>query len=117
MLYLYFNGEIGSFANYSGSFTATVNSVTTNVPAYDYTGYGIGIAVGTVTQGSNYTYSASGLCTYNTTFNYQTDANGADTTSSNLVDCSFPSSLNNYFNKTNSVCPWLHCFSLVGKIQ
>jgi alpha-tubulin suppressor-like RCC1 family protein len=57
-LYLYFNGAIGDFANYSGSYTATVNGVTTNVPAFDNTGYGVGIppygpgigvAVGTVT--------------------------------------------------------------------
>ncbi len=110
-LYLYFNGEIGQFNNYSGSYTATVNGVTTNVPAHDGSGYGTGIAVGTVTQGSNYAYSASGLCTYDANLD-KANADGRDSVSSNLVTCSFL-----YLNKTNSVCPWLQCFSLVGKIQ
>jgi len=116
MLYLYFNGEIGQFNNYSGSYTVTVNSVTTNVPAFDNTGYGIGIAAGTVTVGNVYTYTASGFCEYNTILEYQSDADGTDSTTSNLVDCS-SAPANNYLNKTNTICPWLRCFSLVGKIQ
>jgi hypothetical protein len=114
-LYLYFNGEVGMFGNYSGSYTVTVNNVTTNVPvpAHDSNGYGIGVAIGTVTQGSNYTYSASGYCTYNNTFGYKADADGRDSISSNLVNC-FEFAL---INKTNAVCPARQCFSLVGKIQ
>jgi uncharacterized repeat protein (TIGR03803 family) len=111
-LYLYFNGEVGMFGNYSGSYTATVNNVTTNVPAHDSNGYGIGISVGTVTQGSNYTYTATGHCVYSGT-GAQTDPRGMDITSSNLVDCSDFSLI----NITNAVCPARQCFSLIGKIQ
>lgn len=110
-LYLYFNGEIGDFADYSGSYTATVNGVTTNVPAYDATRYGIGIAVGTVTVGNVYTYTASGYCVYDSQ-NHQATPDGRNSVSNNLVDCSF-----SLLNITNSVCPTLQCFSLVGKIQ
>jgi alpha-tubulin suppressor-like RCC1 family protein len=114
-LYLYFNGEVGQFGNYSGSYTATVGSVTTNAPAYDSRGLGIGVAVGAVTIGNVYTYSASGLCTYDD-LGHQSTPDGVDFATSNLVDCSsIPD--NFYFNKTNSVCPAARCFSLVGKIQ
>jgi hypothetical protein len=111
-LYLYFNGEIGKFANYSGSYTATINGVTTNVPAHDIYGYGIGVAVGTVTIGNVYTYSASGYCT-NTVAGVLTDPDGRDSITSNLVNCSNLAVI----NKTNAVCPMWQCFSLVGKIQ
>ena len=113
-LVLYFNGEIGSFENYSGSYTVTVNGVTTNVPAYaNELGIGLtpGVAVGTVTIGNVYTFSASGCCQYNV-FGQLADPNGKDP-SSNQVDCSFA----NNINMTNAPCPTAQCFSLVGKIQ
>jgi hypothetical protein len=115
-LTLYFNGEIGQFENYSGSYTASVSGLVTNrlVPAYvpdlNSNGVSIGIAVGTVTNGGTYSYSASGWCT-NNALGFLTDPDGRDP-SNNLVDCSF-----SYLNKTNAVCPAAQCFSLVGKIQ
>jgi alpha-tubulin suppressor-like RCC1 family protein len=114
-LYLYFNGEIGQFGNYSGSYTATVNGVQFAVPANDPTWAGTGVRVGPVTQGSNYTYTASGLCVYDSR-GFQADPNGVNPATSNLVTCT-SSTFNFNFNKTNSICPWLQCFSLVGKIQ
>ncbi len=89
----------------------TINSVTTNVPAYDPSAYGIGVAVGTVTNGGVYSYMASGYCVYDA-FLQKADANGRDSVSGSPVDCSFA-----YLDMTNSVCPSLQCFSLVGKVQ
>jgi alpha-tubulin suppressor-like RCC1 family protein len=112
-LYLYFNDEIGLFDDDAGSFTVTINGVTTNVVALDPTGYGIGVAVGTVTNGGVYPYTASGTCLYvGTEPGTASDPNGNDT---NGVprDCSDFSII----NITNAVCPAAQCFSLVGKIQ
>lgn len=110
-LYLYFNDEIGAFNDNSGSFTVTVNGVTTNVPALDPTGYGIGIAVGTVTNGGVYPYTASGSCFHSQSQFSGSDANGY--TNGVPWDCSNFSII----NITNAVCPTAQCFSLVGKIQ
>jgi hypothetical protein len=103
-LYLYFNDQQGAFGDNSGSFTVTINGVTTNVPALDPSGQGVGVAVGTVTKGSNYTYSASGTCSWDTFC--PTCVAGPNGTN----DCSS-------INITNSICPAAKCFSLVGKIQ
>jgi len=118
-LYLYFNGEIGS-GNYSGMYTATVNGVTNPVPVtsvqfLENGGPGNGVSFGTVTNGGVYPYSATGYCAYNGAV-YQADPNGIDPNTHQYVGCD-PSPENNYFNKTNSVCPSWQCFSLVGKIQ
>jgi hypothetical protein len=112
-LYLYFNDEIGLFDDDAGSFTVTINGVTTNVVALDPSGYGIGVAVGTVTNGGVYPFSAGGTCSWNafTCANCVADANGNSGTG--VWDCSNFS----FINKTNAVCPTAQCFSLVGKIQ
>jgi alpha-tubulin suppressor-like RCC1 family protein len=107
-LYLYFNDEIGLFYDNAGSFTVSVDGVTTNVPAYDSTGYGIGVAVGTVTNGGTYPYSASGFCFHNGN-DPKTDADG-NLTNGTSGSCSS-------INITNAICPVAKCFSLVGKIQ
>ena len=107
-LYLYFNDEVGLFSDNSGSFTVTVNAVTTNVPASDPTGYGIGIAVGMVTNGGVYSFTASGFCFHNGSLP-KTDADG-NLTNGLPSDCSS-------INITNAVCPIAKCFSLVGEIQ
>ena len=111
-LVLYFNDDTSDFpflySDNAGSYTVTVNSVTTNVPAYaDYLNPP-GVAVGTVVKGSNYTFSASGFCIRNNAGD-QTDANGNGT---NGIPASCSS-----INITNTICPTSKCFSLVGKIQ
>jgi hypothetical protein len=115
-LYLYFNGQIGDFNTYSNYYTVTVNGITTNVPAYDPSASGIGIAVGTVTNGQSCSYTASGYCFINPSLGQRADANGVDPATTNTVTClSTPD--NDYFDVTNSICPSKQCFSLVGRIQ
>ena len=119
-LYLYFNGDLtnsgASFQDYGGSYAVSLtgagltNSQVT-VLATNYQG----LAVCTVTVGNTYTFTASGYCT-NDSRGYQVDANGALKGTTNLVSCA-PSPYNFNYNKTDSVCPSLQCFSLVGKIQ
>jgi hypothetical protein len=116
-LYLYFNGQITDFGNYSGSYTVTVNNVTTNVPAtsgenLENGGTGNGVSFGSVTNGGIYPYSATGYCAY-ADWSILTDPNGVEFSTTNLVDCSNF----NFINITNAVCPARQCFSLVGKIQ
>ncbi len=117
-LYLYFNGQILDFGGSTGSYTVTVNNVT-NMPVPATSGENIelgwpgnGVPFGTVTNGGIYPYTATGYCVYSGT-SAQTDPNGVDINSSNLVDCSNF----NFINMTNAVCPARQCFSLVGKIQ
>jgi hypothetical protein len=109
-LYLYFNTD--NFSGYNaagggGSYSARVNGSNATVYATNY----LGVAVGTVTIDNVYTFSASGLCVYDY-FGHQANPDGNDSVSNNPVACS---SL--LLNVTNSVCPSLKCFSLVGKIQ
>jgi alpha-tubulin suppressor-like RCC1 family protein len=107
-LYLYFNTDNFNYgSDEGGSYSATVNG--TNVTVYPTNFYGV--AVGTVTVGNVYTFSASGYCVYDRS-GQEADANGMDRINSNQVACSFT-----YINVTNSVCPSENCFSLVGKIQ
>jgi hypothetical protein len=107
--YLYFNDEVGYFAQNSGSFTVSFDGLPTNVNlvAYDSTGYGIGVPVGVVTNGGVYHYSASGTCSWNifTCTNCVVDANGNGPGPSCVV------------NMTNAVCPTAKCYSLVGRIE
>jgi hypothetical protein len=105
-LKLYFNDQIGAFNdNGTNSFTVTVDGFgTTNVPAAAASG----VAVGIVTKGSNYTFSASGFCARNEQGDL-TDPDG-NAPNSNSVSCSS-------INITNAICPMWRCFSLVGKIQ
>jgi len=116
-LVLYFNDDASdfpySYQDNSGSYTVTVNGVTTNVPAYaDYVSP-FGVAVGTVTNGVSYTFSASGRCIHDINNpSTMSDANG-NKTNGVPWDCSDFSII----NKTNAVCPTAQCFSLVGKIQ
>jgi len=104
ILKLYFNDDTGGFGNNSGSYTATVTGLTNSVPvlanALD------GVAVGTVTNGGVYTYSASGFCIRDAQ-NDNSDPNGNDP-NTNSVACP---------DTTNFICPAWHCYSLVGKIQ
>jgi hypothetical protein len=110
-LYLYFNTDNFGASYVSGSYNVTFGSLVTNVPA----NADCGIAVGTVTVGNVYMYTASGYCVYDER-GYLADANGVDFATSNQVGC-VPTPFNSYFNQTNSVCPALKCFSLVGRIQ
>lgn len=106
-LYLYFNtDDFGDYA--SGSYTASVVSLTNNVTVWATNS--TGVAVGTVTVGNVYTFTASGQCVYDAELD-RCDANGKDISTSNFVACA------TYMNVTNSICPTLQCFSLVGKIQ
>jgi alpha-tubulin suppressor-like RCC1 family protein len=106
-LYLYFNTDNYNYgSNEGGSYSATVNG--TNVTVYPTNFYGV--AVGTVTNGGVYSFTASGYCVYNPE-GFLADPNGVDP-SSNQVACSFGN-----LNITNSACPSDKCFSLVGKIQ
>jgi len=107
-LYLYFNTD--NFSGYNavaggGSYSATVNDSNVAVYATNY----LGVAVGTVTVGNVYTFSASGYCVYDYGGNL-VDPDGRDSGTSNQVDCSF-----SYLNVTNSVCPSERCFTLVAR--
>jgi hypothetical protein len=112
-LVLYFNDDESDYPTYyqdnSGSYTVMVNGVTTNVPAYADSDTPPGVAVGTVTTGSNYVFSASGTCFHTVSPLSGSDANGNET---NGVPWNCSS-----INITNSICPAAKCFSLVGKIQ
>jgi alpha-tubulin suppressor-like RCC1 family protein len=119
-LYLYFNTDIFNYGvpGGGGSYSATIlgsNSavICSNVPvlATNYQG----IAVGSVTIGNVYTFTASGDCVYDTGLNYEVNPSGIDPRTSDHVDCSTSSVY--YVNMTNSICPSLQCYSLVGKIQ
>ena len=117
-LYLYFNGQITDFGGYSGSYTVTVNNVTNMaVPATSGANIengwpGNGVSFGTVTNGGIYPYTAIGYCQYQA-YSIVTDANGTNTYTGSLVDCSNL----NFINITDAVCPARQCFSLIGKIQ
>jgi hypothetical protein len=116
-LYLYFNGEIGKFGDYSGSYTVTVNNVSNTVSAYDGGNWGVGtnpygpgaagVSFGTVTAGGTYNFSATGYCFHDPLLP-PTDANGNPT--NGTANCSS-------INIINAVCPARQCFSLVGRIQ
>ncbi len=105
-LYLYFNTD--NFGASAGQYNVTFGGVPTNVLA----NADCGVAVGTVTNGQVCTSTASGYCMYNNT-GHETDPNGRDSSSGNLVDCSDFGVI----NETNAVCPMWQCFSLVGRIQ
>jgi hypothetical protein len=109
-LRLYFNDEQSgvndSFGDNSGSYTVTVASVANNiaVPASAANG----IAVGIVSNGVSYTFSASGTCSWDRTCtNCVADADGNH---NGAVNCS--SVITPAF-----ICPAARCYSLVGKIQ
>jgi alpha-tubulin suppressor-like RCC1 family protein len=118
MLYLYFNDDYSAFGDNAGSFTVSLTgSGMTNSPVAVLATNYQGIAVGVVTAGNTYTFSASGVCTWNTVNcpfgDCNADANGTDGTNG-AWNCSDP--LVNV-NKTNTVCPTAQCLSLVGRIQ
>ena len=113
-LVLYFNDEQGAFSDNAGSFTVTVDGFSqTNVPAFGdggEQGFSPGVAIGTVTNGGVYTYSASGLCQWDINCSACfAEANG-NLTNGAPANCTS-------INMTNSICPAAKCFSLVGKIQ
>jgi hypothetical protein len=105
-LYLYLNTD--NFDAGTGQYNVTFASLVTNVPAGAYAG----IAVGTVTNGGTYSYSASGFCTYDTSGD-MADPNGNPPTNGTRAVCSDF----NFINITNAICPHATCFSLVGRIQ
>jgi uncharacterized repeat protein (TIGR03803 family) len=114
-LVLFFNDNV--FYDNLGSYTATVYGVASNV-VVDATN-NLGVAIGTVSNGVMYSYSASGLCTWATTCNSSptnpdctTDANG-NHTNGVPADCVAASWTP---QACSAPCPALQCFSLVGKI-
>jgi hypothetical protein len=113
-LCLYFNTDNFNYGFPNGSYSATILGSNSTVICSNVTVLATnfqGVAAGPVTIGNVYTFNASGYCVYDS-FGHQSDPDGRDSISNDLVVCS--SSL---LNVTNSVCPWLQCFSLVGKIQ
>jgi uncharacterized repeat protein (TIGR03803 family) len=111
-LRLYFNDTLGgAYGDNSGAYTAKVFAVgvtnATNVVVKANNGQGV--AVGIVTKGSNYNYSASGYCIWGTGQGIVlVDPNGNNTNGVS-VDCSGFAG--------GGFCPNSHCFSLVGRIQ
>ena len=105
-LKLYFNDGPEGFGNNLQSYTATVVGLATNVTVMATNGRGV--AVGIVTNGGVYAYSASGQCGWDVSCSpCLADANGNDT---NGVPWTCSSA-----NPTT--CPDLQCYSLVGRIQ
>ncbi len=103
-LKLYFNDSLGAYTNNSGSYTARVFGVSsTNVVVLGNNGQGV--TVGVVTKGSNYTYTASGFCSWGAG---EADPDGNDT-EHHPTDCSATVGI--------LFCPNTQCFSLVGRIQ
>jgi alpha-tubulin suppressor-like RCC1 family protein len=104
-LTLYFNDEQGYFGDNSGSYTVSFDGLSTNVNVLANNANGV--AVGAITNGGVYSYSASGFCSHDPQLP-ATDANGNPT--NGTVSCSS-------INITNAICPAATCFSLVGKVQ
>jgi len=104
-LKLYFNDDIAAYDDNSGSYTATVNGLATNVTVMATNGQGV--VVGTVTKGSNYTYSASGYCNNGPGFPF-VDANGIISNGTTTICENLAG---------EGLCPTGVCFSLVGRIQ
>lgn len=108
-LKLYFNDQITAFNDNTGSFAVVFQSLgglPTNVTVMATNDQGV--AVGTVTNGGVYAYSASGICYWNyLNLALQADPNGNGT---NGVPA-------NCDNVSESVCPAAQCFSLVGRIE
>jgi alpha-tubulin suppressor-like RCC1 family protein len=106
-LKLYFNDTITAYDNNgTNSYLATVYGLATNLVVGATNGEGV--VFGIVTKGSNYTYSASGFCSWG---DGSADPDGKDPTFGVLVICADQGAVN------NTVCPGSHCFSLVGRIQ
>ena len=103
-LKLYFNDAITAYDNNSGSYTAMVNGTNVTVLAAN----GEGVAVGIVTNGGVYGFSASGFCRWDPTLT-NVDANGVIQNGTSKVDCAVIGGV--------AVCPNSQCFSLVGRIQ
>jgi alpha-tubulin suppressor-like RCC1 family protein len=107
-LFLFLNDESGQFGDNSGSYTATVDGVASQIVVY--ANNNLGVAIGTVTNGDVYTYSAGGICFHcDTGDQCPTDANGTDLDTGHLWDCTG--------DPPDFICPGLQCESLVGKIE
>jgi hypothetical protein len=120
-LYLFFNDD--DFGDDEGAYTATVYQAssglvvgTSNVVVV--ASNSVGIAVGPVTNGVTYSFSANGYCSWTTPGNCtatpdcSTDPNGNHSNGepANCVAAGW--------NQTGAaICPLAHCFSLVGKIE
>ncbi len=72
-LKLYFNDALAAYGDNAGSYTETVNGLATNVTVMATNGHGV--AVGIVTNGGMYSFSASGYCNNGPGFQF-VDANG-----------------------------------------
>jgi alpha-tubulin suppressor-like RCC1 family protein len=107
VLRLYFNDSLGAFANNSGSYTATVVNVGTNIVVMGTNGQGA--VAGVVTNGGVYQYTATGYCNWDDTdLGLQADPNGDDTNGMPWTCSGFVGI---------ATCPNTECFSLVGRIQ
>jgi alpha-tubulin suppressor-like RCC1 family protein len=104
-LRLFFNDN-GFGDNGTNSYAVTVNGVTTNVPGIASGG----VAVGTVTNGVAYTYTASGFIGYTGDFGSEVDPNGKDHFGI-LRGCGYTGQ-----SPCGFVCPETICYSLVGRI-
>jgi hypothetical protein len=119
-LVLFFNDTGNDFGDNSGAYTATVGAVSGIIVEATNS---LGVAVGMVYSGSNYTYSATGFCDWAAkpdecmatlgNPDCTTDANGAHVGGgiANCVSASWTPAA------CNAPCPTLQCFSLVGKIE
>ena len=84
-LKLYFNDSIAGYDNNgTNTYTVTVDGLATNVIVMGSNGEGV--AVGIVTKGSNYAYSASGYCSWDPAYG-PVDANG-NFSNGTSADCS-----------------------------
>jgi uncharacterized repeat protein (TIGR03803 family) len=114
-LTLFFNDNDYS-DNTNGSYIVTITGLTNNVTVW--ASNSLGVAVGTVSNGFTYSYSASGYCLrggdcipggYATCY---TDADGNDQTTHALVGCANGGAV----NACHTPCPSGICYSLVGDI-
>ncbi len=110
-LHLYYNDVQGWFQDNSGSYTVTISILPTNmnVLALDSSRFSPGVAIGTVTNGGTYTYSATGWCNWDINCGTNCDTNpDGQYHNGSWVACP---------DMTYFACPPVRCDSLVGKIQ
>jgi alpha-tubulin suppressor-like RCC1 family protein len=115
---LYFNDT--SFDDNSGAYTVTVcNASMTCTTVVVEAANSSGVAIGAVSNGATYSYSATGFCVWASALectvspDCSTDANGyhADGEVANCVTANWTP------EACSAPCPALQCFSLVGKIE
>jgi alpha-tubulin suppressor-like RCC1 family protein len=112
-LRLFFNDDNFS-DNYVGSYSVTISNLTSGASTSVMVGSTnqFGVAVGTVTNGVTYSYSATGYCCMTggtLDSGCEVDANGNNTSGE-------PWSCDEWVAE-NAPCPCAHCYSLVGRIN